>query len=117
MTCVFRFVISQIIDPTKESIMYIITHLDYYWVGIPAIIAATILILYAQILVKKYIGIESIKKCHEVGGYYLAMVGTFYAVLLGLIVIDAMTRFQQAEKNIAVEASSLIKRLFGILCG
>ena len=89
--------------------MYIITHLDYYWVGVPAIIVATILILYAQILVKKYVGIETIKKCHEVGGYYLAMVGTFYAVLLGLIVIDAMTRFQQAEKNIAVEASSLIK--------
>ena len=89
--------------------MYIITHLDYYWVGVPAIIVATILILYAQILVKKYVGIEAIKKCHEVGGYYLAMVGTFYAVLLGLIVIDAMTRFQQAEKNIAVEASSLIK--------
>ena len=89
--------------------MYIITHLDYYWIGVPAIIVATILILYAQILVKKYVGIETIKKCHEVGGYYLAMVGTFYAVLLGLIVIDAMTRFQQAEKNIAVEASSLIK--------
>ena len=89
--------------------MYIITHLDYYWVGVPAIIVATILILYAQILVKKYVGIETIKKCHEVGGYYLAMVGTFYAVLLGLIVIDAMTRFQQAEKNIAIEASSLIK--------
>jgi len=89
--------------------MYIITHLDYYWVGVPAIIVATILILYAQILVKKYVGIETIKKCHEVGGYYLAMVGTFYAVLLGLIVIDAMTRFQQAEKNVAAEASSLIK--------
>ena len=89
--------------------MYIITHLDYYRIGVPAIIIATILILYAQILVKKYVGKETIKKCHEVGGYYLAMVGTFYAVLLGLIVIDAMTRFQQAEKIVSVEASSLIK--------
>lgn len=89
--------------------MYIFTHLDYYWIGVPAIILTTILTLFAQTLVKKYIGDETIKKCHEVGGNYLAMVGTFYAVLLGLIVIDAMTRFQQAEKIVAAEASSLIK--------
>lgn len=89
--------------------MYIITHLDYYRIGVPAIIIATILILYSQILIKRYVGKETIKKCHEVGGYYLAMVGTFYAVLLGLIVIDAMTRFQQAEKTVALETSSLIK--------
>ncbi len=89
--------------------MYILTHLDYFWIGIPAIIITTILILYAQSLVKGYVGDETIRKCHEVGGFYLAMVGTFYAVLLGLIVIDAMTRFQQAEKIVSVEASSLIK--------
>jgi hypothetical protein len=89
--------------------MYLLTHLDYYWVGVPAIIITTILILYAQTLVKKYVGDETISKCHEVGGFYLAMVGTFYAVLLGLVVIDAMTRFQQAEKIVSVEASSLIK--------
>lgn len=89
--------------------MYIITHLDYYWIGVPAIITTTMLILYAQVLVKRYVGDETIKNCHEVGGFYLAMVGTFYAVLLGLIVIDAMTRFQQAQRLVSVEASSLIK--------
>ena len=102
-------IINKIIDPTKEQIMYIPTHLDYFWVGVPAIIITTILILCAQTLVKRYVGDETIRKCHEVGGFYLAMVGTFYAVLLGLIVIDAMTRFQQAEKIVSVEASSLIK--------
>lgn len=89
--------------------MYIFKHLDYFWVGVPAIIIVTMLILYIQILVKRYLGTETIRKCHEVGGNYLAMVGTFYAVLLGLIVIDAMTRFQQAEKTVSIEASSLIK--------
>lgn len=89
--------------------MYILEHLDYYRVGVPAIIIVTILILYTQVLVKRYVGNETIKKCHEVGGIYLALVGTFYAVLLGLIVIDAMTRFQQAEKIVSVEALSLIK--------
>lgn len=93
--------------------MYLLTHLDYYWVGVPAIIITTILILYAQVLVKRYVGNDTIKKCHEVGGHYLAMVGTFYAVLLGLIVIDAMTRFQQAEKIVAAEASSLTKIYIG----
>lgn len=93
--------------------MYIFTHLDYYWIGVPAIIITTILILYAQVLVKRYLGNDTIKKCHDVGGHYLAMVGTFYAVLLGLIVVDAMTRFQQAEKIVAAEASSLLKIYIG----
>lgn len=89
--------------------MYMNLRLDYYWVGVPAIIMTTILILYAQALVKRYVGNETIRKCHEVGGFYLSMVGTFYAVLLGLIVIDAMTKFQQAEKIVSIEASSLVK--------
>ena len=91
--------------------MYIFKHLDYFWVGVPAIIIVTMLILYIQILVKRYLGTDTIRKCHEVGGNYLAMVGTFYAVLLGLIVIDAMTRFQQAEKTEVTDLESIHKTL------
>jgi Protein of unknown function (DUF4239) len=84
-------------------------NLDYYLFGIPSILFAVALILYAQILLKRRLGAESIRKCHEVGGYYLSLVGTFYAVLLGLIVVDAMNKFQHAENTVDKEATALLK--------
>ena len=32
-------------------------------------------------------------------GHYLALVRTFYAVLLGLVVFDAMSKFQDADSS------------------
>ena len=84
-------------------------NLDHYSVGIPAIIILIILILILQSLVKKHLGKQTIAECHEVGSYYLSMVGTFYAVLLGLIVVDAMTKFQSAEDSVDRETTALLK--------
>ena len=84
-------------------------YLDYYSVGIPVIFIAIGIILYLQSLLKKRLGAETIAKCHEVGSYYLSMVGTFYAVLLGLIVVDAMTKFQEAQSAVDREMTALIR--------
>ncbi len=84
-------------------------YLDYYSVGIPVIFIAIGIILYLQSLLKKRLGAETIAKCHEVGSYYLSMVGTFYAVLLGLIVVDAMTKFQEAQNAVDREMTALIR--------
>ena len=84
-------------------------YLDYYSVGIPVIFITIGIILYLQSLLKKHLGAETIAKCHEVGSYYLSMVGTFYAVLLGLIVVDAMTKFQEAQNAVDREMTSLIR--------
>ena len=84
-------------------------NLDNYSVGIPAIVVLIILILFLQSLVKKHLGKQTIAECHEVGSYYLSMVGTFYAVLLGLIVVDAMTKFQSAEDSVDRETTALLK--------
>jgi hypothetical protein len=45
--------------------------------------------------------------CHEVGGYLLAVTGTLYAVLLGLIVVDAMSTFQEAHQTFVQESNAL----------
>ena len=36
---------------------------------------------------------------HYTIGLYLALVRTFYAVLLGLVVFDAMSKFQDADSS------------------
>lgn len=84
-------------------------YLDYYSVGVPAILVAIAAILYGQAALKRRLGAETIEKCHEVGSYYLSMVGTFYAVLLGLIVVDAMTKFKEAQNSVDHEVSTLIR--------
>src|SRR4051812_10091908 len=45
--------------------------------------------------------------CHDVGGYLLSVVGTMYAVILGLIVVDSLGKFQQARLTTEQEANSL----------
>lgn len=83
-------------------------HLDHYAVGIPFMLASIAIILWLQTLVRNYIGNENIKKSHEISGYYLSLAGTFYAVLLGLVVFDAMSKFQEAEKTVEGEARSIL---------
>lgn len=80
---------------------------DSYGIGSLLIFSVTAFSVLGLLLVRKYFDIEKLKSCHEVGGYLLSVVGTMYAVLLGLIVVDAMTKFQTARDIVEQEANSL----------
>ena len=82
--------------------------IDDYPVGIAAILLSVAVIITCQIIITRFIGKEALRKSHEVGGYYLSLVGTTYAVLLGLVVFDAMAKFQRAEKIVQTEAKSVV---------
>ncbi len=82
--------------------------LDRYPVGIAAIILLVTAVLVCQAIIKNLISQETLRKAHEVGGYYLALVGTVYGILLGLVVLDAITKFQAAERTVNTEAKSLL---------
>ena len=80
---------------------------DSYFVGTFLISGISLLSVLGLLVVRKYFDLEKLKSCHEVGGYLLSVVGTMYAVLLGLIVVDAMTKFQTAREVVEQEANSL----------
>lgn len=80
---------------------------DSYFVGTFLILGISLLSVFGLLVVRKYFDLEKLKSCHEVGGYLLSVVGTMYAVLLGLIVVDAMTKFQTAREVVEQEANSL----------
>lgn len=80
---------------------------DSYIVGTILILGISLLSVLGLLVVRKYFDLEKLKSCHEVGGYLLSVVGTMYAVLLGLIVVDAMTKFQTARDVVEQEANSL----------
>ncbi len=80
---------------------------DSYIIGSILIVGISLLSVLGLLVVRKYFDLEKLKSCHEVGGYLLSVVGTMYAVLLGLIVVDAMTKFQTAREVVEQEANSL----------
>jgi len=72
-------------------------NIDSYGVGFSLIAAVSLLSVLGLLFVRRTFHLDKLKSCHEVGGYLLSVVGTMYAVLLGLIVVDAMTKFQTAR--------------------
>lgn len=63
------------------------------------------------LLVRRRVPIHVVEPAHEVGGYLFAAIATLYAVLLGLIVVDAMTKFQDAS-HVAAEESNSVAHIY-----
>ena len=81
--------------------------MDSYMSGVAMVFTCTVVAVCGLFFVRRKIQPETLKACHEVGGYLLAVTGTLYAVLLGLIVVDAMSVFQEAHKTTVQEANAL----------
>lgn len=60
------------------------------------------------LLVRKRMTVGNLKKHHEVAGYLLSIVGTLYSVLLGLIVVETQSKFDQAITMSRQEADSCL---------
>lgn len=95
-------------DSVNQLVSYIANSLQYYSVGIPAILFFLVIILVFQTVLRRSIGKQTLKECHEVGGYYLAIVGGLYGVLLGLIVVDSLTKFESAANTVDTESRSIV---------
>ncbi len=63
-----------------------------YVLGFLVMFVASVLAVSGMLVVRRLVGVETLKSFNEVAGNSFQVVGTFYAVLLGLIVVDAMTQ-------------------------
>lgn len=82
--------------------------LQHYPIGITTIILVIFIVLFLKHMFNKIITRETLIKTHKVSGYYLSLAGTFYAVLLGFVVVDALSKFEYAQKTVEAEAASLL---------
>jgi hypothetical protein len=72
------------------------------------IVAGSAVITVAGLIAVRKFGKRDILRRHnELTGHILAVVGTLNAVLLGLVIVEAQTRFQQARTNEAAESSTI----------
>lgn len=81
--------------------------LNTYLGGFLLVIAAAVVAVVGLLVVRKVIHFEKLKPSHEVGGYLIAVVGSLYAVLLGLIVVDAMQQYWTAREVTETEVNNL----------
>jgi hypothetical protein len=76
-------------------------------VGLLLIVAANVLAIVGLLATRRLLRRLDMISHHEVGGFLLSVVGTIYAVILGLIVVDSLAKFQLAREMTEREANAL----------
>ena len=77
------------------------------WNGIAIVVIGIFAALALVLATRRLFPAEELKDGHDSTGALLAIVGTLYAVLLGLIVVDAMIRFDKALDGVQMESNCL----------
>lgn len=78
-----------------------------YFVGFLVMSVVSALAVGGMLLVRRLVGVETLRSFNEVAGNSFQVVGTFYAVLLGLIVVDAMTNMSDLRGVVEQEANAV----------
>ena len=86
--------------------------IDTYAAGTVLIGASTVAAVAGLILMRRFGYFRRLAISHEASGQYLSLVGTLYAVLLGLIVVNAMARFQTAVTLVGDETNALAELIY-----
>ena len=77
------------------------------WFLILVIVAIpTILAMGVQVLIRKWVGVDTLVKNNEIAGFKFATVGVIYAVLLAFTVIVVWEKFSDAEIAVAEETGA-----------
>jgi hypothetical protein len=58
------------------------------------VVIPTVLAMIAQILIRRWVGVETLTKNNEIAGFKFATVGVIYAVLLAFSVIVVWEKIQ-----------------------
>jgi H+/Cl- antiporter ClcA len=81
--------------------------MSFLWITSLIVLCGSLGSIAGLLWVRKFITFEKLRPSHDVGGYLLSVVGTLYAVLLGLVVVDAMQQYQHAKCVTEMEANTL----------
>jgi Protein of unknown function (DUF4239) len=80
---------------------------DPLWIAaIVLLVPTTIFAMAGPWVVRRYVKLERLKTNNEVAGFKFAAVGVIYAVLLAFAILVVWERFNQADIDVASEASA-----------
>jgi len=70
------------------------------------LVPTTLLAMAGPVVVRRYIRLSRLRTNNEVAGFKFATIGVLYAVLLAFAVVVVWEKFNDADKDVALEASS-----------
>jgi Protein of unknown function (DUF4239) len=77
------------------------------WVAaVVLLVPTTIFAMAGPAMVRRYVRLEHLRSNNEVAGFKFATVGVIYAVLLAFAILVVWERFNQADSDVANEASA-----------
>ncbi len=82
-------------------------NVERYAFGSFLIILFVVAAMYGVLLIRKRFELDRLKHFHDVSGNIFGVAGTLYAVLLGLVVVDAMQTFSTARVTVEKESDAL----------
>lgn len=72
---------------------------------------STLVSVAGMFFVRKRITREALESCHEVGGIMLSIVGTLYAIVVGLIVVSSQAKVDEASQ-MAIAESNMLSNIY-----
>lgn len=78
-----------------------------YWFLIILAVVSISLSMGGLWLVRRTVSHETLMDHHDVAAAMLSVVGSLYAVVLGLVVVGSISKFEQARETVTHEANSL----------
>ena len=88
-----------------DSITYLFK-IERFCIGAPIILLICLIFVGLQSLIRSRIESKSLNP--DIVGGFFQVIGTIYAILIGLVVYDATTRFSDAHENVANESKALV---------
>ncbi|MGH6799412.1 MAG: DUF4239 domain-containing protein [Roseiarcus sp.] len=85
---------------------YFLSSLPLWLLIALVVVIPTALAMSAQLLIRKWVGVETLAKNNEIAGFKFATVGVIYAVLLAFSVIVVWEKYSDAESAVADEAGA-----------
>ncbi|MGB7688196.1 MAG: hypothetical protein WBL98_06930 [Pseudolabrys sp.] len=77
------------------------------WVAaVVLLVPTTIFAMWGPVIVRRYVPLNRLRANNEVAGFKFAAVGVIYAVLLAFATLVVWERFNQADSDVANEASA-----------
>ncbi|HWE36480.1 MAG TPA: hypothetical protein VG406_07940 [Isosphaeraceae bacterium] len=87
--------------------MHVPWKIDSYFSGFLLVATANTIALVGLLASRRLLRRLDLISHHEVGGFLLSVVGTMYAVILGLIVVDSLAKFQFGRLTTEQESNAL----------
>jgi len=85
--------------------LFLTTHSIWY-AAFLLLVPTTLFAVAGPLVVRRYVQLEKLRSNNEVAGFKFATVGVIYAVLLAFAIVIVWERFDQAENDVAKEASA-----------